>query len=107
MYRVYLEKLYDLYNMYCDQGIHVFLGDFNASCLLDKVQKRDVLLRQFLYDCNLCPLNTLPCCTGASNSFVSYDERFMSLLDYICLPVEYTHTLQHVEICDDHCFERF
>lgn len=31
IYRHYIDTLYDLYNMYCTQGIAIFLGDYNAS----------------------------------------------------------------------------
>lgn len=66
IYTHYIETLYDLCNMYCTPGIPIFLGDYNALCLLDKVKTQDVLLRQFLSDSNLCALNTLLWCKGAT-----------------------------------------
>lgn len=70
---------------------------------MDKIQTRDVLLRQLLSDCNLCALDTLPWCKGATNSFVSYDGCSTSMIDYICLPVEHVNSVQHAELVDDNC----
>jgi len=71
------------------------------SCLLDREQTRHVLLPPFLAYCNLCVINMLPCCKGASNSYVSYDGCYTSMIDYIGLPVERVDSVMHIEIVDD------
>ena len=43
----------------------------------------------------------LPSCKGASNSYVSHDECYTSMIDYIGLPVERVDSVMHIEIVDD------
>ena len=43
----------------------------------------------------------LPSCKGASNSYVSYDGCYTSMIDYIGLSVERVDSVMHIEIVDD------
>ena len=51
---------------------------------------------------NLVSQNSLPMCSGASASFVSYDDAYTSLIDHILLPVERIDTVISCKILDDH-----
>lgn len=94
--------LYDLYYQYSDQGLTVFLGDFNARANRVDVS-RDRYLTNFIVDCNLCAINCLPMCHGPGNTFVTYDDLYTSMIDYVLLPIECTDLVVHCEIADDHC----
>jgi len=98
-----LNNLYDLYNTYCEQGETIFLGDFNADIIFPKNSFRNRLLSQFAYDCNLYAVNTHESCIGPSNSYVSYDDRYSSLIDYVFVPTELLYFVTHCEIADDVC----
>lgn len=104
-FRGCIDLLYDLYNSYCDNGVTVFMGDFNGvvhTCT-QHISTRDRLLSNFLKDCNLCAVNTLPLCRGGNNTYVSYDDQFTSMIDYVCIPVECIDLVLHCEIADDSC----
>ena len=47
-------------------------------------------------------INTLPTCTGASSSFISYGDLQESLIDHILLPAERLDTVLSCEILEDH-----
>lgn len=98
-----LDTLYDIYNMYCDKGLVIFMGDFNAKLIANSYNTRDKRFMQFLNDCNLFPTNLLNSCYGPSNSYVSYDGSCSSLIDYICMPVESLDLVTHCEVADDCC----
>ncbi|MCG8112938.1 MAG: reverse transcriptase family protein [Candidatus Thiodiazotropha taylori] len=50
---------------------------------------------------NLLAINTLSICTGATSSFISYGDRFESLIDHILVPSERLDTVLKCEILDD------
>lgn len=102
-YRQYIDSLYDLWNMYSESGTVLFLGDYNAQIDTSSNRTRDVLLCKFLTDTNLIPVNTLPSCKGAKFSYVSYDNEFHTLIDFICVPVEFLDCVRTCEIIDDNC----
>ena len=62
----------------------MFMGDFNFSVVDDK--PRRLLLRQFFSDSQNIPVNCLPACNDMKSTFVSYDDVYESVIDYICLP---------------------
>ena len=45
--------------------------------------------------------NSFCFCTGASSTFVSYDNTNESFIDHILLPIEQLHCVLLCEICDD------
>ena len=51
---------------------------------------------------NLVSLNTLPLCSGAAASFVSYDRNYEYLIDHILFPVERLDTVMSCKLLDDH-----
>ncbi|WAR05698.1 hypothetical protein MAR_021067 [Mya arenaria] len=64
VFNEYIDKLYDLYYSYCDKGIPLFMGDFNAKVNTQPMTSRDKRLVKFLSDCNLCAVNLLNDCCG-------------------------------------------
>ena len=98
-----MEKLYDIYNMYSPLGTVIYLGDFNAKIDISSRHSRENILYNFLSDVNYVAANTLPCCRGATCSYVSYDNSSKTLIDCICLPVEMSDLISHTEIVDAHC----
>ena len=104
-YKQYIEKLYNIWSTYSSHGSVIFMGDFNAKFLgnVKSVRQRDRQFTQFMADTGLLACNTLPLCTGASSSFVSYDKKSEALIDHICIPVEKEYYIQSCEILDDDC----
>ena len=49
---------------------------------------------------NLVATNTLPCCQGASSTFVSYNGVYGSITDHILIPVELLDILSSCTILD-------
>ncbi|WAR25282.1 hypothetical protein MAR_010986 [Mya arenaria] len=103
IFRDYIDKLYDLWCSYSQWGTVVFLCDFNAKYTADSHVTRDRLLYSLLCDTNMVALNTFPLCTGASHSYVSYDDSCQTLIDFICIPAEIVYTCTHCEMIDDNC----
>ena len=85
-YRNYVDKLFNLWSLYSENGTVIFIGDFNAKVnhlVKGNLRNRDLTFLQFLNDANLVAANTLPICSGATTSFVSYDGKCESLIDFI------------------------
>ena len=98
-FKDYVDKLYNLWSIYSEQGIVVLMGDFNTSCIKNgKTDTRCLYFNQFLYDTNLIAVNTIDKCTGAKTSFVSYDGSCESLIDYILVPVELLDCVINCEV---------
>jgi len=83
VYREYMEKLYDMCNMYSPLDTVIYLGDFNAKIDISSRHSRDNILYNFLSDVNFVAANTLPCCRGATCSYVSYDNSELTTLTII------------------------
>ena len=83
VYREYMEKLYDMCNMYSPLDTVIYLGDFNAKIDISSRHSRDNILYNFLSDDNFVAANTLPCCRGATCSYVSYDNSELTTLTII------------------------
>ena len=105
-YRNYVDKLFNLWSLYSDNGTVIIMGDFNAKIkdlAHGNLRNRDLSLLQLLHDTNLIAVNTLPVCSGATSSFVSYDGKCKSLIDFILLPVDKTDCVTECEIVEDNC----
>jgi len=89
--------------MYSDLGTVIFMGDYNAKANLISQNNRDTYLSTFLSDINFIAIDTLPLCTGARNSFVSYDGQHETLIDHICIPVEKLDCVTSCTILDGDC----
>ena len=91
-FETYLCKLQDILSMYADRGTLVVMGDFNAHLngrtFVKFHDRRSKLLKQLLSVNNLLSVNTLPLCTGASTTFVSYSGEYTSLIDHILIRME-------------------
>ncbi|WAR26627.1 LOW QUALITY PROTEIN: hypothetical protein MAR_012331 [Mya arenaria] len=104
LYRDHIDKLYDVWYQYSNSGVCVFLGDFNAKYIPNfSISNRDKLLSRFLDDCNTVPVNCLDMCTGSPYSFVSYDEKYRTLIDFICIPRELIDCISKCFVFDDSC----
>ena len=81
------------------------MGDFNAHLnslhFLRREDRRCTLLSNFLSFNNLVATNTLPCCQGASSTFVSFNGVYGSIIDHILIPVELLDILSSCTILDD------
>ena len=103
-FKDYIDKLYNLWSLYSENGLVVFMGDFNANLLNNSTQdSRNAYLKKFLNDTICIAANTLNICEGAKSSFVSYDGSSESLIDHIILPIERTDSISKCEILDDNC----
>ena len=100
-YRDYIDKLHNLWSMYSQHGIVIFMGDFNCSSVT--MDGRATTFRNFLKDTDSVAVNTLPFCRGAQSSFVSYDNKSSSLIDYIIIPTEKLDCVDYCEIVDGDC----
>ena len=104
-FKEYMQKLQDLCSVYSNKGILILMGDFNAhqngSSCFKRYDSRSVILRDFLAFNNLVSINSLPICTGANSTFVSYTGEFKSMIDHIALPAEYVDTVRVCHILDD------
>ena len=81
----------------------IFLGDFNARIDLNSPRTRDLLLHKFCTDSNVISVNTSHKCTGVDTTYVSYDGKFQSLIDYISVPVEIFDCVEKCIVLDDDC----
>ena len=69
-----------------------FFGDFNAKFIKRTTVARDKMFCNFNHECNLFPVNCLPLCSGAKFSYVSYDNKYETLIDVVCVPLEQNRT---------------
>ena len=93
-YRNYIDKLFNLWSLYSENGTVIFMGDFNAK--VNQLVKGNLRI-------DLVAANTLPICSGAASSFVSYDGKCEYLIDFFLLPVEKADCVTHCEIIEDNC----
>ena len=102
-YRAHIDTLYDLWNMYANNGTVVFLGDFNAQTTRLSRNPRDQILVKFMDDINTVAVNDLSICTGAQYTYVSYDNKYHTSIDHICVPAEIIDCIVTCHVLDDHC----
>ena len=104
-FKEYMQKLQDICSTYSDKGTVVLMGDLNAhqngSTFFKRYDRRSVILRDFLAYNNLVSVNTVPVCTGANATFVSYSGEFKSMIDHMIIPVECVDTVSICCILDD------
>ena len=53
--------------------------------------------------CNLFPMNCLPVCSGAKFTYVSYDNKYETLIDFVGVPLEVHDIVTKCDIVDVHC----
>ena len=101
----YIDKLSNLLGLYVEKGLVLFMGDLNTKLLASQSvhpqNNRTRILTEFLSRNNMVSLNTLGFCTGARNSFVSYDNKYETLIDHILFPIEHLQLVSTTEICND------
>lgn len=61
-FRRYIDKLYNLWFMYRESGIPIFIGDVNTDVKTDSSSTREQLFCNFLYNTNYLSLNKLDSC---------------------------------------------
>ena len=105
MFKGYLDRLQNILSLYSEKGTVVLMGDFNAylpiACFRERADHRSLYFQSFVHDNNMLSLNTSKLCTGANSTFVTYDGRYESLIDYILIPVEKMKNVTYCEILDD------
>ena len=101
----YIDKLSNLLGLYAEKGLVLIMGDLNTKLLashsVHPQSNRTRILTEFLSRNNMFSLNTLGFCTGARNSFVSYDNKCETLIDHILFPIEHLQLVSTTEICND------
>ena len=91
---LYLDKFGNLLGLYSDKDMVIIMGDLNTNILSNssRIQNnRNRYMIDFLASNNFVSVNTMEFCTGASSTFVSYDNTSESLIDHILLPIEQLH----------------
>ena len=77
-FTVYLDKMRYILNLYSEKGIVVLMGHMNVNLLPNAIQcnitGRKLRFLNFLRVTNLISLTNLEMCSGASSSFVTYDN---------------------------------
>ena len=98
-----IDKLYDSWSLYSTSGTVWFLGDFNAHNAPSSTRTHDLIVCKCLADIDIFAVNTLPTCTGANHSYVSYDDIYHTMIDCICIPAGVLPCVCTREIVDDNC----
>ena len=105
-YRKFIDLLHVVISMYSQNGLVLVMGDFNAHLqgkrFITNTDVRGKCLLDLMYIHNLLAINSLPTCTGATSSFVSYGDFYESLIDHILWPAERLDTVLSCEILEDH-----
>ena len=105
VFREYIDRLQNLLSLYSEKGTVVIMGDFNTYLpdvnLRDRVDNRSLYFNSFLRDNNMFSTNTSELCNGPKSTFVTYDGRHESLIDYILVPIEKSRKVLHCEIIHD------
>jgi len=73
--------------------LFLVMGDFNCSLERDGI--RDKLFSKFLCDVNYNVVNYMTICKGANCTFVSYDDMYRSMIDYVCMPLHVTDCIAY------------
>ena len=106
IFREFIDLLQSVITMYSEMGHIVVMGDFNAhlqgQTYIKPTDARGIYFQNMVSYHNLVAVNTLPLCTGATASFVSYGDIYESLIDHILIPDVKLDTVISCEITDDH-----
>ena len=104
-FKDFIDLLHSVISLYFDNGTVIVMGDFNAHLQSKTFIKPNDVRGNYLNDMldyhNLLAVNTLPLCTGATASFVSYGDAHRSLIDHILIPDVKLDSVIHCEITDD------
>ncbi|MCG7876973.1 MAG: reverse transcriptase domain-containing protein, partial [Candidatus Thiodiazotropha endolucinida] len=105
VYRDFIDSLHVIISTYSQTGLVIVMGDFNAHLqgkrFIKNTDVRGRCLLNLMHTHNMVAINTLPTCTGADSSFISYGDLYESLIDHFFLPVERIDTVLSCEIMDD------
>ena len=105
-FKDFIDLLHSVISLYSDNGTVIVMGDFNAHLQSKTFIKPNDVRGNYLNDMldyhNLLAVSTLPLCTGATASFVSYGDAHRSLIDHILIPDVKLDSVIHCEITDDH-----
>lgn len=104
-FKEYIDVIFDLYSQYCNKGVVIFIGDFNAHIngrsFVKPMDTRGLYLNNLLCNANLVPVNTMNFCSGADATFVTYDGMFRSMIDHILVGCEQVDMVTFCSIVDD------
>ena len=105
-FKDFIDLLHSVISLYSDNGTVIVMGDYNAHLQSKTFIKPNDVRGNYLKDMldyhNLIAVNTLPLCTGAESSFVSYGDAQRSLIDNILIPDVKLDMVLSCEITDDH-----
>ena len=105
-FKDFIDLLHSVISMYSDDGTVIVMGDFNAHLQSKTYIKPNDVRGSYLNDMldyhKLIAVNTLPICTGATASFVSYGNVHKSLIDHILIPDVKLDLVLSCVITDDH-----
>ena len=107
VYREHVELLYNIVSMYSQLGIVILMGDFNAHLngpsFIKHIVSRGAALCDLINLFNLSAVTTLPICTGADVSYVSYDGHCKSFIDHVIVSSEFVNSISTCCVLDDNC----
>ena len=91
----------------CADTSLILMGDFNShlqgNYFLKTSDRRSVDFSKLINDNRMVSINTLPLCSGADATFVSYDGKYRSMIDHIIIPLESVDNVKSCCILDDDC----
>ena len=87
-----MDKLQNILYLFSEKGIIIMIGDFNSHLPEansgGRIDNRSLCFNSLLRENNIFSINTSQLCTGPWSTFVTYDGRHESLIDYILIPEE-------------------
>ena len=105
VYREYMDKLQNILYLFSEKGIIIMMGDFNSHLpeanSRGRIDNRGLCFNSLLQENNIFSINTSQLCAGPRSTFVTYDGRHESLIDYILIPEEISRNITYCEVLDD------
>ncbi|CAC5389436.1 unnamed protein product [Mytilus coruscus] len=108
-FRIYVERLYDIYMIYSQLGTVIILGDINAKVngprSLNSVRdKRSETFAKFLDELRLVSLHLQSFGEGNTFTFQSYESGPSTAIDHILISKDNISLVDSARVLDDHSF---
>ncbi|CAG2194964.1 unnamed protein product [Mytilus edulis] len=108
-FRIYVERLYDIYMIYSQLGTVIILGDINAKVngprSFNSVRdKRSVTFAKFLDELRLVSLHLQSFGEGNTFTFQSYESGPSTAIDHILISKDNISLIDSARVLDDHSF---
>ena len=92
-----MDKLQNILYLFSEKGIIIMMGDFNSHLPEansgGRIDNRGLCFNSLLQENNIFSINTSQLCAGPRSTFVTYDGRHESLIDYILIPEEISRNI--------------